>query len=916
MNDSFCSLKKNCAELQVWKNILAKKSKLPLKKNNRLNNFILSVSSLINEGNFDAAINALTNFLEKDPNELLPNALIATAYASKGELQNAIYFYEKTTKISQNFLDGYYNAGVIRYNLQEFDLAIKHLEKVIQLRNDHIEARLLLSKCYRNTNDFFNSINVLQLDNSEVVKDIRLLMHAGDSYRHFGEYAKAIDSYIQVLNIEPNDENCLTNMAVCYFSLSQFEVSLTYFLRVINVSKGSADAFYNIGKTYAALKKHADAIENFKTAIRLDPLKSYIHLSLGNELMQIKNYDDALHHYHKVSELTSHSTDAHCNIGACYIELGNHQKAMKHLLLAKKYDLSNGKVYCNLGNLYKALREPVRAEKYYKYAISLNPGDPYPHYVLGNLYKENNDNKKAITHYLNTLEIDNSHFDALNNLALTYKECGETHQAIETLETVINTAPNFLPAYNNLATCLRDVEKLKESIQCLEHLLKLDGKFVDAWINLGNCHRDTAQPQRAISAYNEAISADRNNLAAHSNLLFQLCQDQGNLDLRLETLKSFSEAMSETINDEVKLNPSFRKSTEKLKVGFVSGDFKDHPVGFFLENLFKNIRKDEIELFAFSNSRQETAQTKVLKREVAVWRDIYAISDSEAAILINNYEIDVLVDLSGHTALNRLGIFKYRPAKFQITWLGYWSTTGLNEIDYIIGDKYVNPTDKIGYTEIIYELPETYICFAEPRYALNVTETPAKTNNYFTFGCFNNAAKVTVDVIECWAEILHNVPQSKLMMKGKGFATYQKDWIKHQFQRNGIGEKRLLLEPASDRESLLAAYNEVDIALDPFPYTGGTTTCEALWMGVPVITLKGDTFVQNIGTSILSNAGYSNFCCDSIMDYIFVATNLTKNLGVLNKERLERRYQVTKSPVFNGNLFSRNFEKMLKEITS
>ena len=289
----------------------------------------------------------------------------------------------------------------------------------------------------------------------------------------------------------------------------------------------------------------------------------------------------------------------------------------------------------------------------------------------------------------------------------------------------------------------------------------------------------------------------------------------------------------------------------------MSADFNDHPVGYFLEGLLKNSDRTKIEFLAFSNSTKISPQTKKIKPFFKEWHSIISLTDKEAAAIIFKSSVDILIDLSGHTGGNRLSVFSYRPAPVQATWFGYFASTGIEEIDFVIGDKYVTPLcSKTDYTEQIIWLPNSYFCFHPPDNCPAISETPALKKNIITFGCFNKASKITPETIGMWSKILRRVPYSEMLFKGDDYVQGREESIKEAFNYLGIDKKRLLFKGRSTRDELLGAYANIDIALDTSPYPGVTTTCEALWMGVPTVTKDGDNFLTRGGVTIATNSGH------------------------------------------------------------
>ena len=333
------------------------------------------------------------------------------------------------------------------------------------------------------------------------------------------------------------------------------------------------------------------------------------------------------------------------------------------------------------------------------------------------------------------------------------------------------------------------------------------------------------------------------------------------------------------------------QKADKLRVGFVSGDLRNHPVGYFLEGLLSNIDQTKFELIAYVTNPNTDELTERIKPCFKLWQPLFGDSDEAAAKMIHDDGIQILIDLAGHTAHNRLPVFAYKPAPVQVSWLGYFATTGLAEMDYLLGDPHVTPaSEEQHFSEQIWRLPETYFCFTPPSLDIKVGDLPALSNGYVTFGCFNNLLKMSAGTVALWAKVLNCVEGSKLFLKAKQFADRQiVSRTIERFDAMNISANRLILEGASSRTDYFKSYNRVDIALDPFPFPGGTTTVEGLWMGVPVIAKRGDRFIAHNGETIANNTGQSGWVAEDEDDYVFKAKSFASDVKSLSKMRMGLR---------------------------
>jgi len=354
-----------------------------------------------------------------------------------------------------------------------------------------------------------------------------------------------------------------------------------------------------------------------------------------------------------------------------------------------------------------------------------------------------------------------------------------------------------------------------------------------------------------------------------------------------------------------------RKPRGKLRLGLVSADFYSHPVGIFLYSIMELIDYSRFEVVCYAEIRVEDSLTKAFRSRAVLWRSISALNDMELAQRIHEDKLDILIDLSGHTGGNRLRAFTLKPAPVQLSFIGYWDTTGVAEMDYLITDGDTVPSgDEQYFTEKILRMPVSRFCYRPPAFAPDIIVKP--THEPILFGCFNNDKKINDEVISCWAAILKSVPDSRLLLKWRTFGNPARAaGLVEQFKRFDIGADRLIIEGESTYDVVLGLYNKVDIALDPFPFTGGLTTCDALWMGVPVVTLYGDRPVGRQSASFLRAIGASELIAEGKDDYVGKCIALAKDKPRLQAYKGRLRQRMLQSPLLNPEVYTREFEKLL-----
>ncbi len=353
-------------------------------------------------------------------------------------------------------------------------------------------------------------------------------------------------------------------------------------------------------------------------------------------------------------------------------------------------------------------------------------------------------------------------------------------------------------------------------------------------------------------------------------------------------------------------------------MGFISADLRNHPIGYYLIDTLKYLKKKNIKLVAYHNSTETDDLTEKLKEHFDIWCNIGDKNDLKVINLIRKNGIHILFDMSGHTAKNRLPIFINNPAPVQVTWIGYNASTGLKEIDYIIGDQYVTPLEnKNQFTENILQLPNIWSCLSKPAFKIKKeNSSPALKNGFITFGSFNNLSKINDNLIDVWSKILKRVENSKLFLKTKELDNPKMvENIRKKFQKNGISAEKIITEGRSKtREEMLKKYNQIDIALDPFPYSGVTTSFESVWMGVPLYVLNGNNFYSRIGVSINKNLDMDDWIVNNEKDYSTKILKLTSDFNQLSQTRKCLINKVDESTLFDSSLFADNFNKILWKI--
>ncbi len=562
------------------------------------------------------------------------------------------------------------------------------------------------------------------------------------------------------------------------------------------------------------------------------------------------------------------------------------------------------------------------AEKIYKLILEAEPNHGDGIFYLGMILFQGKKFDEAFTLLKRAVQIHPNVFEFHYNLGLIYESNGHFAQALECYRRVVELEPSG-NSHSNLAKNLSDSGQLNEAIEFAREAVKRlpHNQRAIPHNNLGSALTLRGELAEGLENYKLAIAIDVENASMHSNyLLASNYVDKPDLAVLFQEHKKFGDKF-ESFIAKMYENPlatqakraQRARADHKPRIGYVSPDFYGHAVGQFIEPILATHDKNKFEVFCYSDNFHTDESTARMKAVVANWRQVNELNDEDLARMIQSDGIDILVDLAGHTALNRMGVFIRKPAPIQVTWIGYPNTTGLSTMDYRITDALADPVGAADelHTEKLLRLPECFSCFQAPQKSPDVGPLPALANGFITIGSFNNFAKITPHVMRAWIDIMNRVPGSRLLLKNRSLDNpHLKQLILDQLCKHGADAKRVdLRSPDISPMDHLNGYNLLDIALDSFPYNGTTTTCEALWMGAPVITLAGNNHVSRVGVSQMTNLGLPEFIARDTNDYVNIAVALANDLPRLAELRAGMRERLKNSPLMNVPRFTKNLEE-------
>ncbi|MDQ7787571.1 MAG: tetratricopeptide repeat protein [Thermodesulfovibrionales bacterium] len=810
----------------------------------------------------------------------------AYRYYHSGDLQQAAQICKKILLKRPGNIDVLNMLGAISYQLGNYTAAEKYLKKALELNPHHADA------CS-------NLANVLQeqgqLDEAMICirKAIELNPNNADAYNTMGlvlhkkgEIDTAIHVYHKALQLNPTYTHAYHNLGVAFEGKGLSDEAITSFQKSFQFDPKNADACFHLGMLLKEKKDLNEAISFLQKGLQINPHFAAAYNCLGLIFGEKKQFDTALANFKKAIELNPHYADAYSNIGKVLQEQGQLEEAVIYFRKAIQFDANHAFAYNNLGVVLQIQGRSDEAVAHFQKALQLNPEFGDAHYNLGTVLQEGKNLDEAITCFRKAIQLN----------------------------------PCFLVAYNNLGNSLSKQGKLQEAVDILRQALERNPDFALILNNLGNVLKDQGKVHEAEEFCKRAFEIKSDLFEAYSNfLLFMNYNSQNDAQTIFSEHVRLGKQVGEPFISHTDSYTNERSPTRRLKIGYVSPDFRQHSVAYFIEPAIKEHNNEDSEVFCYSNSLIHDEVTERIRNYTDHWRDITRVPDEIAVRLIREDGIDILVDLTGHTGHNRMLLFARKPAPIQVSWIGYPATTGLSAIDYKIVDTYTDPpglTDHF-YTEELIRMPECFLCYLPPAECPDkIADPPVLSAGHICFGSFNNFSKISAKTVEMWAQILQAVPDASLLLKAKCFADEQtRQHAKKLFSLRNIDIGRIEFlpwEPSSLPH--LSLYNRIDIALDTFPYNGTTTTCEALWMGVPVITLAGNTHASRVGVSLLSNVGLPELIAMTPEEYVEKTIQMAHDIAALRRLRAILRDQLEESPLTDAKRFTANLETCYRTI--
>lgn len=716
--------------------------------------------------------------------------------------------------------------------------------------------------------------------------DAELHRVLGDALMDLGRLDEAEQSYRSAISINPTDTAALNNYSLSLMRLGRPEEAMLACQSAIRLNPSFAEAFNNLGNALAATERFVEAEKSFKQAIALNPPYADAQLSLGQTQIHLSNFEAAEKNIRAVLRIKPNFYEAHVALGSTLSRGGDIEGAVAAFQAATRLTPKTPQLYNEIGLLLVKLQRLHEAEQSYRVAIKLKPEFVAAHCNLALMLVLDDRCDEAEAAARLATEIDLTSFAAHTNRGLALRRLGRLDEAEVCYRDAVLLQPDSATAHNNLGGLLGDL-----------------------------CKGDDAQ-----TSFRKAVAIQPGHRLARSNLLFSLNYDH-RIDLTevyrdYENFGRWAKAVTTRQFDHVARSAT---GGRRIRIGYSSPDFRGHACRFFMEPLFKNHDHEQFELFAYSNTISEDGHTERFKEYFDHWINVVRLSDEEMAERINEDQIDILVDMAGHTNGNRLLVFAMRPAPVQVSSnIGCGYTSGLAEIDYFLGNENLTPPgSEEFFSEQIYRLPAPGYAYEPPREETpDVCELPALRNGYVTFGSCTRTVRLNDSVLRVWSEVLERIPTSRLRLDQKCFRSQGvRDFFWQRLEGLGVPRDRVELTCS---EPHWLGFQEIDITLDTWPHNSGTTLLESLWMGVPVLSKTDRASVGCIGAATLRPLGLQDWVVEGEEAFIERAVAAASDLKALTSLRSELRERLERGPHMDAITVTQNLEaayqKMINEL--
>lgn len=738
-------------------------------------------------------------------------------------------------------------------------------------------------------------------------------LHQALANQQAGKLDEAAAAYKEILRVDSAHPDALHLLGLIESKHGNHDQAVNLIQQAVSVVPSSPVMLSNLGVVLRFAGKIEAAIDAYRKSIALDPNNADAHFNLGKSLKLAGDLAAAEEQFRKAISLAPRRPSPWLSLISLYAERDS-ETALAIGQQAVTYCPQSSEVHMNLGAVYRRAGQMDNAIAYYRKAVELAPQkvDTLCRLASTLISTQNIDEGKKYLQQAQAIEPESVH--VLNTLGLLHNTLGNSTAAVQAYRHAISLNPSYATAYSNLSSALRKLGSASESLECVQRSLELEPSNIESRVIEGGALMVLGRLEEAEESFRLAIEAKNGYRDAHESLLMcQHYQPKQSLATVYQSHIEWNERYAQGMEIEREFS-SDALGDRPLRLGFVSADLGVHPVGYFTAKLFEELDRSQFTSVVYSDRIGQDPMAQRIQKSVDHWVESASLSDEKLYQQICGDQIDILFDLAGHTAQNRLMVFARRAAPVQISWAGYVGTTGVSTMDFLLADKYHVPFGvEDYYSERILRMPNGYVTYCPLDDQIPVAPLPAGSKGHVTFAAMCNPAKVNPGVLALWSRVLAEVPDSRLLLCYAGWP----DQANRERVLRGLGreidESRVEFDYRIGTAAILELYGQVDIALDTFPYSGGLTTVEALWMGVPTITWPGERFEGRHSLSHMSNVGLGEWVADSQDDYVAKAVALSSDLSRLDELRAGLRTRMAASPLCDGAQFARDFEQLMRQ---
>ena len=872
----------------------------------------------------------------------------AQAYHNRGKVlldlrrpADALMCYDKAIALRSDYTEAYYSRGVVLMDLKRPEDALASYDKAVAIKPDYAEA-------YNNRGNALTDLKRPEEALASYDKAIALRPDYAEAYysrgvaqRDLKHVDEAVASYDKAIAIKPDYAEAYNNRGNALTDLKRPKEALASYDKAIALKPDYAEAYSNRGNALQDLKRPADALESYDKANAFKPAFAEAYSSRGNALIELKRPEDALANCDKAIALKPDFAEAYYNRGNALQDLRRSENALASYdkAIALKPDFAEA--YSNRGNALQDLKRPADALASYDRAIALKPDLAEAYNNRGNALQDLKCPEDALVSYEQAIALKPDYAEAHSNRGNALRDLQRAADALASYDQAIALKSNFAEAYSSRGNALIELKRPEDALTSYDRAIALKPDFAEAYYNRGNALRDQERLADALTSYNRAIALNPDLAELEGVRLYtkmHLC-DWSNYDSECAHLISSVQdeklntppfpffAITSTPNDQLKCAklwiasqcPPSEKPTwqgerydhDRVRVAYLSADFHGHTTSYLMAGLFECHDKSNFNVTAISLGPDDNSEMRQrLKASFEHFIDVKTYSDSQIANLVKELEIDILIDLKGFTKNSRRHIFARRPAPIQINYHGTPGTMGAEYMDYIIADRIVIPENQYAsYAEKIVVLPNSYQVNDNKRPIADRTFTRIKLGlppAGFVFCCFNNNYKITPRVFDCWMRILKQVGDSVLWLLEENVTASAK--LRKEAQARGVDAERLIFAKHMSVADHLARRRLADLFLDTLPCNAHTTASDPLWVGVPVLTCQGETFVGRVVASVLNAIRLPELVTTTLEEYERLAIELATNpekLARIKRKLADNRLTTT---LFDTKLFTKHIE--------